>query len=69
VKEGCCQIVPPQGDVEQKLHSGHYVVTIAAAVAVSGERLRKAAKRLQLSMWLRWEWGPNLRAAMSSIMR
>jgi hypothetical protein len=31
--------------------------------------LRNAAKRLQLEMWLRCEWRPSLRAAMSSIMR
>jgi len=42
---------------------------MSSAVAVSGERFKKAANRLQLSMWLRCECGPNLRAAMSSIMR
>jgi hypothetical protein len=58
------QIVPPQRDAEQELHPGHDPVAIAdtevglrqmqlkaanvSAVAVSGERLRNAAKRLQL---------------------
>ena len=44
-------------------------VMLSLAVAVSGERSRKAAKRSQLERWLRWEWRPRLRAVMSSIMR
>src|SRR5215471_10354558 len=38
----------------------------SSAVAVSGERSRNAAKRLQLWMWLLCAWRPNLRAAISS---
>jgi hypothetical protein len=78
------EIVPPQRDAEQELHPGHDAVAIAdaetstkcswkrrtsSAVAVSGERFKNAANRLQLWMWLRCEWGPSLRTVMSSIMR
>jgi hypothetical protein len=42
---------------------------ISSAVAVSGDRLRNAANRLQLSMWLLCECAPSLRAFMSSIIR
>jgi hypothetical protein len=42
---------------------------MSSAVAVSGERLRNAANRLQLKMWLLCVWLPSLRAFMSSIMR
>src|SRR5262249_12337340 len=41
----------------------------SSAVAVSGDRFKNAANRLQLWIWLRCEWGPSLRAVMSSIMR
>jgi len=37
----------------------------SSAVAVSGERFKNAANRLQLLMWLRCEWGPSLRAVVS----
>ncbi len=33
------------------------------------EAFKNAANRRQLYMWLRCEWGPSLRAAISSIMR
>ncbi len=42
---------------------------MSSAVAVSGERVRNAANRLQLEMWLLCVWLPSLRAFMSSIMR
>jgi hypothetical protein len=42
---------------------------ISSAVAVSGERFKYAANRLQLLMWLLWVSGLSLRALMSSIMR
>src|SRR5215831_18677516 len=42
---------------------------MSSEVAVSGERLRNAANRLQLSMWLLCVCSPRLRAIMSSIMR
>src|SRR5262249_52149039 len=42
---------------------------MSSEVAVSGERLRNAANRLQLSMWLLCVCRPRLRAIMSSIMR
>jgi hypothetical protein len=42
---------------------------ISSAVAVSGERPRNAANRIQLWMWLLCECRPSLRAVMSSIMR
>jgi len=58
------QIVPPQRDAEQELHPGHDPVAIADAeaaldqvqlkaanvvgVAVSGDRCKNAANRLQL---------------------
>ena len=41
----------------------------SSGVALSGDRFRNAAKRLQLEMWLRCECAPSLRAFMSSIMR
>ena len=34
-----------------------------------GDRLRNAANRLQLEMWLLCECGPSLREFLSSIMR
>src|SRR5215471_16422746 len=37
----------------------------SSAVAVSGERFKNAANRLQLWMWLRCEWGLSLRAVMT----
>src|SRR5438034_3659931 len=42
---------------------------MSSRVVVSGERLRNAASRLQLEMWLLCECGPSLREFMSSIMR
>jgi len=42
---------------------------ISSAVAVSGERFKYAANRLQLLMWLLCVCGLSLRALMSSIMR
>ena len=42
---------------------------ISSAVAVSGERFKYAANRLQLLMWLLCVCGLSLRAFMSSIMR
>ncbi|HET6161587.1 MAG TPA: hypothetical protein VFE34_24820, partial [Dongiaceae bacterium] len=46
-----------------------WLARVSSAVAVSGERFRNAANRLQLWMWLRCECGPSLRAFMSSTMR
>src|SRR5208337_3864344 len=42
---------------------------ISSAVAVSGERFKNAANRLQLLMWLLCVCGLSLRALMSSSMR
>src|SRR6266436_2033214 len=42
---------------------------ISSRVAVSGDRLRNAANRLQLEMWLLCVCAPSLREFMSSIMR
>jgi hypothetical protein len=42
---------------------------ISSAVAVSGERFKYAANRLQLLMWILCVCGLSLRALMSSIMR
>jgi hypothetical protein len=39
---------------------------MSSGVAVPGERFKKAAKRLQLWMWLLRERFPSLRAFMSS---
>jgi hypothetical protein len=67
------EIVPPQRDAKQIPHSGQDPVAIAdaqpapdqvqleaaSAVAVSGERPRNAANRLQLWMWLLCAWRPS----------
>src|SRR5580693_3350976 len=47
---------------------GSLIRRMSSGVAVSGERFKKAAKRLQLWMWLLCECFPSLRAFMSSIM-
>ena len=79
------KVESPERDTEQELHPGHDAVAIADAhaaldevqleaayvirVAVSGDRFRNAANRLQLWMWLLCECAPSLRAVMSSIIR
>ena len=42
---------------------------MSSAVAVSGDRFRKAANRLQARIWLFCVGGLSWRALMSSIMR
>ena len=42
---------------------------MSSAVAVSGERFRNAANRLQARMWPFYVGGVSWRALMSSIMR
>src|ERR1700756_1766170 len=79
------KIQSPQRHTEQEPEPGHDAVAIAnlapvsircswnrrisSAVAVSGERCKYAANRLQLLMWLLCVCGLSLRALMSSIMR
>ena len=49
-------IVVPSVSISAQLE----IAFTSSAVAVSGDRFRKAANRLQLEMWLRWEWRTEL---------
>jgi hypothetical protein len=63
----CAATIALGAEVAEAAHS--WKRRTSSAVAVSGERFKNAANRLQLWIWLRCEWGPSLRAVMSSIMR
>jgi hypothetical protein len=53
---------PGQSAVQLAANRSHGKRRTSSGVAVSGDRFRNAAKRLQLDMWLLCECAPSLRA-------